>query len=135
MDAVTRLRHGRGQTKQTVGLWIGLVTVHTFTSSVTLKPECVPCGGAGLQAQFSGGLLHEPEWFEPYDQKRCTASSDSPVLSRRFHWRRRPRLARRVSTHTTARSPTPICSMGPAGARESTIFASVLKRREPIPGR
>ena len=65
MDAVTRLRHGRSQTKQTVGLWIGLVTVHTFTSSVTLKPECVPCGGAGLQAQFSGGLLHEPEWFEP----------------------------------------------------------------------
>jgi len=61
MDAVTRLRHGRSQTKQTVGLWIGLVTVHTFTSSVTLKPECVPCGGAGLQAQFSGGLLHEPE--------------------------------------------------------------------------
>jgi hypothetical protein len=26
------------------------------------------------QAQFSGGLLHEPEWFEPYDQKRFTAS-------------------------------------------------------------
>ena len=80
MDAVTRLRHGRSQTKQTVGLWIGLVTVHTFTSSVTLKPECVPCGGAGLQAQFSGGLLHEPEWFEPYDQKRFTASSDSRII-------------------------------------------------------
>jgi len=30
MDAVTRLRHGRSQTKQTVGLWIGLVTVHTL---------------------------------------------------------------------------------------------------------
>jgi hypothetical protein len=26
------------------------------------------------QAQFSGGLLHEPEWFEPVDQKRFTAS-------------------------------------------------------------
>ena len=50
MDAVTGLRHGRSETKQTVGLWIRLVTVHTFASSVTLKPECVPCGGAGLQA-------------------------------------------------------------------------------------
>jgi hypothetical protein len=26
------------------------------------------------QAQFSGGRLHEPEWFEPYDQTRVTAS-------------------------------------------------------------
>jgi hypothetical protein len=26
------------------------------------------------QAQFSGGLLNEPEWFAPYDQKRLTAS-------------------------------------------------------------
>lgn len=26
------------------------------------------------QAQFSGGRLHEPEWFEPYDQTRLTAS-------------------------------------------------------------
>jgi hypothetical protein len=25
-------------------------------------------------AQFSGGQLHEPEWFEPYDQARLTAS-------------------------------------------------------------
>jgi hypothetical protein len=25
-------------------------------------------------AQFSGGRLHEPEWFEPYDQTRLTAS-------------------------------------------------------------
>ena len=28
------------------------------------------------RAQFSGGLLHEPEWFEPYDQRRITASVD-----------------------------------------------------------
>jgi hypothetical protein len=33
MDAVTRLRRGRSLTKQTVGLWNELVTVHTFTSS------------------------------------------------------------------------------------------------------
>jgi hypothetical protein len=26
------------------------------------------------QAQFSGGHLHEPEWFEPYDETRLTAS-------------------------------------------------------------
>jgi len=26
------------------------------------------------QAQFSGGRLHEPEWFEPYDVTRWTAS-------------------------------------------------------------
>jgi hypothetical protein len=26
------------------------------------------------QAQVSGGLLHEPEWFEPYNQTRITAS-------------------------------------------------------------
>lgn len=26
------------------------------------------------QAQFSGGRLHEPEWFEPYDMTRLTAS-------------------------------------------------------------
>jgi hypothetical protein len=26
------------------------------------------------QAQFSGGRLHEPEWFEPYDMTRFTAS-------------------------------------------------------------
>ena len=26
------------------------------------------------QAQFSGGRLHEPEWFEPYDVTRLTAS-------------------------------------------------------------
>ena len=26
------------------------------------------------QAQFSGGRLHTPEWFEPYDQTRLTAS-------------------------------------------------------------
>lgn len=26
------------------------------------------------QAQFSGGRLHQPEWFEPYDQTRLTAS-------------------------------------------------------------
>lgn len=25
-------------------------------------------------AQFSGGLLHEPEWYEPYDHARLTAS-------------------------------------------------------------
>jgi hypothetical protein len=25
-------------------------------------------------AQFSGGLIHEPEWFEPYDHTRLTAS-------------------------------------------------------------
>lgn len=25
-------------------------------------------------AQFSGGLLHEPEWYEPYDHTRITAS-------------------------------------------------------------
>ena len=25
-------------------------------------------------AQFSGGLLHEPEWYEPYDHTRLTAS-------------------------------------------------------------
>ena len=36
------------------------------------------------QAQFSGGRLHEPEWFEPYDQTRITASVafDGTVASR-----------------------------------------------------
>jgi len=36
------------------------------------------------QAQFSGGYLHEPEWFEPYDQTRFTASIgfDGTVASR-----------------------------------------------------
>jgi hypothetical protein len=36
------------------------------------------------QAQFSGGRLHEPEWFEPYDQTRLTASIafDGTVASR-----------------------------------------------------
>jgi hypothetical protein len=28
----------------------------------------------GWEAQFSGGHLHEPEWWEPYDQTRLTAS-------------------------------------------------------------
>jgi hypothetical protein len=30
--------------------------------------------GGSWQAQFSGGRLHEPEWFEPYDMTRLTAS-------------------------------------------------------------
>ena len=30
--------------------------------------------GGPWQAQFSGGRLHEPEWFEPYDMTRLTAS-------------------------------------------------------------
>jgi hypothetical protein len=36
------------------------------------------------QAQFSGGRLHEPEWFEPYDQTRLTASIafDGAIASR-----------------------------------------------------
>ena len=36
------------------------------------------------QAQFSGGRLHNPEWFEPYDQTRITASVafDGTVASR-----------------------------------------------------
>jgi hypothetical protein len=36
------------------------------------------------QAQFSGGRLHEPEWFEPYDQTRITGSVafDGTVASR-----------------------------------------------------
>jgi hypothetical protein len=36
------------------------------------------------QAQFSGGRLHDPEWFEPYDQTRLTASIgfDGAVASR-----------------------------------------------------
>ena len=36
------------------------------------------------QAQFSGGRIHEPEWFEPYDQTRITASVafDGTVASR-----------------------------------------------------
>jgi len=38
------------------------------------------------QAQVSGGLIHEPEWFEPYDQTRLTASIgfDGDVKSRRL---------------------------------------------------
>ena len=38
------------------------------------------------QAQVSGGLLHEPEWFEPYNQTRLTASIgfNGDVLSRRL---------------------------------------------------
>jgi hypothetical protein len=36
------------------------------------------------QAQFSGGRLHDPEWFEPYDTARLTASIgfDGHVWSR-----------------------------------------------------
>lgn len=36
------------------------------------------------QAQFSGGRLHNPEWFEPYEQTRLTASVafDGAVASR-----------------------------------------------------
>ena len=36
------------------------------------------------QAQFSGGRLHNPEWFEPYEQTRLTASVafDGTVASR-----------------------------------------------------
>jgi hypothetical protein len=36
------------------------------------------------RAQFSGGQLHEPEWFEPYNQTRVTASVefDGTVASR-----------------------------------------------------
>ena len=36
------------------------------------------------QAQFSGGRLHNPEWFEPYEQMRFTASIafDGTVASR-----------------------------------------------------
>ena len=36
------------------------------------------------QAQLSGGRLHEPEWFEPYDQTRLSASIafDGAVASR-----------------------------------------------------
>ncbi len=38
------------------------------------------------QAQFSGGRLHEPEWFEPYDQTRLTASIafDGALATRPF---------------------------------------------------
>lgn len=38
------------------------------------------------QAQVSGGLIHEPEWFEPYDQTRLTASIgfNGDVKSRRL---------------------------------------------------
>jgi hypothetical protein len=38
------------------------------------------------QAQVSGGLLHEPEWFEPYDQTRLTASIgfNGDIKSRRL---------------------------------------------------
>ena len=38
------------------------------------------------QAQFSGGSLHAPEWFEPYDQTRLTASIafNQPIASRPF---------------------------------------------------
>lgn len=37
-------------------------------------------------AQFSGGLVHEPEWFEPYDHTRLTASVgfDGAVGSRQL---------------------------------------------------
>ena len=39
------------------------------------------------QAQFSGGHLHEPEWFEPYDETRLTASIGfgGEVASRPLH--------------------------------------------------
>jgi hypothetical protein len=39
------------------------------------------------QAQFSGGWLHEPEWFEPYDTTRWTASVayDGAIRSRVLH--------------------------------------------------
>jgi hypothetical protein len=39
------------------------------------------------QAQFSGGWLHEPEWFEPYDTTRFTASVayDGAIRSRALH--------------------------------------------------
>jgi hypothetical protein len=38
------------------------------------------------QAQVSGGLVHEPEWFEPYNQTRLTASIafNGDVRSRRL---------------------------------------------------
>src|SRR5262245_39045781 len=38
------------------------------------------------QAQVSGGLLHEPEWFEPYNQTRLTASIgfNGDIKSRRL---------------------------------------------------
>jgi hypothetical protein len=38
-------------------------------------------------AQFSGGLLHVPEWFEPYDHTRLTASVgyDGTIGSRKFN--------------------------------------------------
>jgi hypothetical protein len=38
------------------------------------------------QAQVSGGLIHEPEWFEPYNQTRLTASIgfNGDVWSRRL---------------------------------------------------
>src|SRR4030095_2263233 len=38
------------------------------------------------QAQASGGLLHEPEWFEPYNQTRLTASIgfNGDIKSRRL---------------------------------------------------
>jgi hypothetical protein len=47
----------------------------TSTSLGSIRGPAASAGGADpWQAQFSGGRLHEPEWFEPYDVTRLTAS-------------------------------------------------------------
>ena len=79
------------------------------------------------QAQMSGGRLHEPEWFEPYNVTRLTASIgfNGAIASR--PWPPRSRGDRTASSTATTTPTTAICSSGTFAPRGAT---SVYGRAE-----
>ena len=74
------------------------------------------------QAQISGGRLHEPEWFEPYDVTRLTASIgfDGAVASRALAATLAWGQNREITLGNTRRLPARMGSVGRTARRRST---------------
>ena len=72
------------------------------------------------KAQVSGGILHEPEWFEPYDIPRITASIEFNGTVRSHPARRDARLGREPRDPRPARRIS--ARVGHAGRRARALL-------------
>ncbi len=89
----------------------------------------------GWEAQFSGGHLHEPEWYAPWDQTRLTAS-----LGYRGTLASRPAAITVAAGQTREYTPTTVVSAGALlewdvlATRRFTTFGRVEAVRKEVLG-
>jgi hypothetical protein len=89
----------------------------------------------GWEAQFSGGNLHEPEWYAPWDQKRLTAS-----LGYRGTLMSRPAAITLAAGQTREYTPIKVVSAGALlewdvlATRRLTTFGRVEAVRKEVLG-